>query len=461
MYFLDTTLKTPLYEQLYLALKNDIVQNTNVGDKLPSIRKLSTTYGISKHTVETAFSQLYAEGYIESRHKSGYFVSHFKQHELEAPSNKPSRILPATKQPYLYDFYPARLSQDSFPLKLWKRLYNKAINQTLDFGAYPNRQGERELREEIAKYLAHSRGVSCDAEHVVIVSSFAEAMELVAKIFKPYTKDFGIESPGYLVTHNIFSHYGYDVANIPINEQGVMLDALEQTNVKLLYITPSHQYPTGVTMPITQRLKLLEWAYKNDAYIIEDDYDSELSYKTKPIPALQGLDTQERVIYTGTFSKSLSPALRVGYIVLPPKMLRMYHSLIEHRLTHAYVSLSTQYTLSLFMKEGHWERHLRKIRTINRKKHDVMKKELMDALGNSMKLIAEGSGLALLIIPNKPFNYERFKQRAHEEKIHIYFMQERSCGVFEAIAMGFGGIRDDEIPHAIALFKKAWDDALC
>ena len=460
MYFLDSSLKTPLYEQLYLSLKDDIIHNAKIGDKLPSIRKLSALYGISKNTVETAFSQLYAEGYIESRQKSGYFVSHFKEHELEHLTKTSSHVLVTPTPDYVYDFFPARLSKDSFPLKLWKRLYNKAITHLLDFGAYPNRQGEIPLRYEIARYLKASRGVVCHEDHVIIVSSFAEAMEMVAKIFKSHTNQFGIETPGYLVTHNIFSHYGYHVNHIPMNEHGIFLDALEKTDVKLLYITPSHQYPTGITMPITQRLHLLDWAQKNDAYIIEDDYDSELSYKTKPIPALQGLDTHEKVIYVGTFSKSLSPALRVGYVVLPPSLLKLYHSLIEHRLTHAYVSLSTQHTLALFMKEGHWERHLRKIRNINRKKHDMMKKELIHALGHSMKIIAEGSGLALLIVPTQPFNYTYFKQKAQELGVHVYFMQERSCGEFEAIAMGFGGLMEKEIPQAIALFKQAWDAAL-
>ena len=204
-----------------------------------------------------------------------------------------------------------------------------------------------------------------------------------------------IESPGYKVTRKVFELLSYEINDIPVNSNGIDLNLLEKTDCKLVYTTPSHQFPTGVTIPIANRIKLVNWAKRNDAYIIEGDYDSELSYYNKPIPSMQSLDNTNRVIYVGTFSKSLSPALRVSYIVLPINLLSIYNSIFDFRFSG--VPIDIQKTLELFLKDGYWEKHLRKVRNSNKKKHNIMKSALAHYLKDEIAIIREGNGLSLLV----------------------------------------------------------------
>lgn len=454
MYTLVPNVKTPLHIQLYEEIKNDIVSNYDVGDKLSSIRKVASTYNLSKTTVESAYRQLYAEGYVDSVPKSGYIVidtyfDAFKNVNTLTQTPKPKETQ------YKYDFFPARLSKDSFPLKLWKRLSSKAIDSSLDFGAYHDGQGEIGLREEIAKYLIASRGVKCSSQQIVICGGFSDSMGLLAKLVKSNYEYFGMENPGYHVARRVFEEYGYKIEKIGVDKNGILLEELGESNAKIVYITPSHQYPTGVAMPIANRLKLLAWADRCEGLIIEDDYDSELSYANRPIPSLQGLDRFDRVVYLGTFAKSLSPALRVSYMVLPNRLLSLYNESYDAHFPR--VSITTQKTLELFMSEGHWDRHLRKIRTINKKKHNLMRDLLKEKLGDTMEILSQGGGLAILIHPTVAFDWEKFKELAEKKKIKLYFAKERSGGDFEAIRMGFGGFSEKELKEAVEAFVRIWD----
>jgi len=456
LYILNQEAKTPLHIQLYNEIKNDIVSNFSVGDKLPSIRKIASTYNLSKTTVESAYKQLYAEGYIDSYPKSGYVVIDTYFDNFHTP--KPMLEGTNSKVEYRYDFFPARLSKDTFPLKLWKRLFSKGIDESLDFGAYHDGQGEFGLRVEIAKYLIESRGVRCTPEQIVICSGFSDSMGLLAKLIKSKHTHFGIENPGYHVARKVFEDYGYKVDKIGVDKNGIIIDELKQSKSKLVYITPSHQYPTGVSMPISNRLKLLDYIKSKDGLIIEDDYDSELTYSNRPIPSLQGLDRFDRVVYLGTFAKSLSPALRVSYMVLPNHLLPLYKKSFDSHFPRA--SLTTQKTLELFMSQGHWDRHLRKIRTINKKKHNLMRDLLKQELGDTMEIVSQGGGLAILINPIVAFDWDRLKTLAENEKMKLYFAKERSGGDFEAIRMGFGGFSEDEIVEAVEAFVIIWNKSV-
>ena len=200
----------PLHVQLYEELKNDVTANYGIGQKLPSIRKIASTYNLSKTTVESAYRQLYAEGYVDSIPKSGYIVIDTYYEGFKSQNIKPQTPKSETKK-YKYDFFPARLSKDSFPLKLWKRLFAKAIDDSLDFGAYHDGQGELGLREEIAKYLIDSRRVNCSAQQIVICGGFSDSMGLLAKLVKKKYSHFGMENPGYHIARRVFEEYGYEV----------------------------------------------------------------------------------------------------------------------------------------------------------------------------------------------------------------------------------------------------------
>jgi GntR family transcriptional regulator/MocR family aminotransferase len=458
VYYLDSTNNIPLHLQLFEAIKDDIINQYAIGEKLPSIRKVANEHNISKTTVEAAYSQLYAEGYVESRPKSGYYVSEafFDRFQNKSTSTTKANI-PHTI--YIYDFFPAQLNKEDFPLKLWKRIFTKVITEEVDFGAYPNGQGELALREQIAKYLQNSRGVHCDAEHIIITHGFIDSIELLAKLCKPHYTHFAQEIPGYHIAHKVFASYGYKTSNVGVGKDGLDIEQLKKGTAQIVYITPSHQYPTGVTMPIANRLKLIEYMHSIGGLIIEDDYDSELTYYNRPIPSLQGLDKHECVAYLGTFAKALSPSIRVGYMVLPSRLISAYRESYD---THfARVSLTTQLTLEAFMRQGHWERHIRRIRILNKKKHQAMKDALLKYLGESCKIISEGAGLAILIVPTSPhFDWDKLKKLAEKENIRIYLAKERSGGDFEAVRMGFGGFSLKEIDEAVKMFSKVWNSII-
>ena len=450
MYLLNEKAKTPLHIQLYEAIKADILANHIVGDKLPSIRKVATLYNLSKTTVESAYSQLYAEGYIESRPKSGYYVcalyfDTFKDGRSPAPKAK------TAKQTYRYDFFPAQLHTEDFPLKLWKRLYTKVINDTVDFGAYPDGQGELILREQIAQYLQDSRGVRCDAEQIIITHGFGDSMELLAKLIKKQYTHFGHEIPGYHIAHKVFDAYGYQIHPIGVNRDGIDTEALAKSPAQVVYITPTHQYPTGATMPISNRLKLIQHIQSIGGLIIEDDYDSELSYRNRPIPSLQGLDRGENVVYLGTFAKALSPTIRVGYMVVPRWVLDRFKT--SYDASFARVSLTTQLTLAHFMRDGHWQRHINRIRILNKKKHQAMIDALNKHVGDRFEIVAQGAGLSVHIASKEPnFDYQKLKKLAAKNQIAIYLAKDRSGGEYEAVRMGFGGFRLEEIEEAVVAF---------
>jgi GntR family transcriptional regulator/MocR family aminotransferase len=455
MILLDANVKTPLHIQLYEALKNAITHEMQTGDKLSSIRKIAQEYAISKNTVESAYAQLYAEGYIESRPKSGYYVADvdykpFKQ--LHATMQKPQN-----QATYRYNFYPVRLSHELFPMKLYKRLFNRAVDESLDMGAYPDPQGEEGLRREIARYLRELRGVRCEARDVVVTGAFIDAMGMIADILRPTHPHFAIEHPGYHIARKVFAHHGFEITPIGVDANGLLIDELSASQARIVYITPSHQYPTGAAMPIAHRLRLLKWAQENDAYIIEDDYDSELTYRSRPIPSLQGLDDAGRVIYIGTFAKALSPALRIGYVVLPHALFERYQAFHG---TFARVGLMSQKTLELFMREGHWERHLRRVRNTNRKKHDLMKQALITHLGDIIEIVSEGGGLAINIRPTCHVDYDVLRTKAEEAGIKLYFARDYSGGEWDAIRMGFGGFELEEIEEAVAAFARVWHGVL-
>ncbi|RBQ28247.1 MocR-like pyridoxine biosynthesis transcription factor PdxR [Aliarcobacter vitoriensis] len=446
--------QTPLYLQLYNQIKEDIETKLKAGAKLPSIRKLSNEYNLSKTTVQTAYNQLYAEGYIESKKNSGYFICEDIIQNFQINLDNKERDV-IEDNSYKIDFFPASLSKNSFPKQTWSKLYNKVIKDDIHYGIYHDIQGELELREELAKYLSSSRNVICKPEQIILTSGFTDSLFIVSTILKSFTKKVAVEKPCYKTARKVFELQDFEIEDISINQNGLDLSLLQNISSKALYLTPSHQFPTGVTIPISNRIKLLNWAKENSVFIIEDDYDSELSYYNRPIPSMQGLDNFGNVIYLGTFSKALSPALRISYIVLPTKLLHIYKKSFDFRFSQ--ISIDIQKTLTLFLKEGYWDKHLRKIRNINRKKHHIMKDYLKEFLGDDIKILREGSGLNILIKPTFTMNLDLLEELCLKNKIKIYFKE--FLDLEKVIALGFGGFEEFEIKDAIKTFSKIWFEA--
>ena len=444
-----------LTERLYLTLKEWILHEAKPGERLPSIRTLAAENRLSRTTVEAAYSQLYAEGYIESRPRSGYFVAE----DLLAVNRDVDKEPEAKERPIgngrvRYDFFPARLSPEIFPVKTWRRLSARVLREDLDFGAYPDGQGEVGFREQIASYLNRIRGTSCHADRIVVCSGFIDAMGLAAELMEARDRPFAMEWPGYRLAERVMGEHGYRTLHIPVDSWGIDPERLAATEVGSLYLTPSHQYPTGVTLPVARRQALLEWARRQESWIVEDDYDSELNYTHRPIPAMQGLEGGERVLYLGTFSKSLSPAIRVTYLVLPEPLMERYR-----RSSHAHfsrVSLPIQRTLELFMAQGHWERHLRRVRTLNRRRHDRMLAALKRELGDRIEILTQGGGLAILVRPTDGCDLKRLRRDAAAAGIRLYLASDFYGEEWEALRMGFGGLDEEAIDDGVVEVAALW-----
>lgn len=396
-FFLDFNrdCKVPLYIQLYRKLKEEITSGTiPTGEKLPSIRHMARNLDVSVTTVKEAYNQLLVEGYVSSRPHSGFYV--LKIPELVKGKGKTKVYNTDFSQ---FSFEPAKHLSDlsSFDFKKWKkcmtRIFNDYPEQLLLAGDV---QGEPVLRHEISKYLFSSRGVEADPEKIVIAAGMQQLTQYISQILKKMDIDYlSTESPGYAPIKNIFRDHGFTIGEIPVTKDGIRLDLLPKNVPSAVYVNPSNQFPTGAVMPIGNRYQLLDWAEDNRSIILEDDYDSELRYFGNPVPALQGLVKNSRVVYLGSFSSTLFPAIRISYMVLPEEMAKIFQT-IKDDYTQT-CSKTEQLTLALFMEDGHYYTNIKKLRKLYSRKLQI----LMDAFAKygDSSVIPEytKSGLNMLI----------------------------------------------------------------
>lgn len=471
MLILNENSTKQLYFQIYEYYRNQILSGAVGPDLLlPSTRKLSRELSVSRSTVETAYQQLLAEGYIYSRPGSGYYTAdarqpNWKHPEYDHPSPsfeamddtaEEDRIeLPGIK----YNFQYGRLEADSFPLKTWKRIANQIlldINPVKATG-YSSRTGEPALKKEIAKYIYHSRGVTCEADRITICSGVLIVISLLSQLFQGLTPRIAIEDPCYDAVRNIFQNNGYPIDPIPLLERGLDFDRLEKSKAKLIYVTPSHQFPSGQVMTVNHRIKLLQWAVENDSYIIEDDYDSEYRYNCKPLPSLQSLDRSNRVIYTNTFSKSLAPALRLSFMVLPPALKELYDEKFQHYGCTA--ALLTQLMMAEFMAGGYWNRHLSKIALSNKKKHDLLVSEIERHMGERVRIQGNNAGLHFLLSVYNGMDEEALMASARKKGVMVYPVSPYYYEIPKEnnrVLIGFSGLTSDKISAGVRLMREAW-----
>jgi len=455
--------RQPLHDKIYTQIKSQIL----IGElppttKLLSIKNLSIELSVSRNTVEYAYQQLHAEGYIYSKPRSGYYVSLLDPEYIASPrshKDTDSEKFTENQKSYSFDFHPAFLSPDNFPVNLWRRLYIDCLKEDRkQLASYSHRQGDFELRWEIQKYLARSRGVSCDPEQIVVCSGLQDSLSIIAPILRENHCLFGMEDPGHFIPKSVFHNHSFAISPILVNSEGLDIDCLQKTNCTVVYVTPSHQFPLGYVMPVANRLKLIDWAETVRGVIIEDDYDSELRYLGKPIPALQGLHPQGNIVYVGTFSKVLSPALRVSYMVLPYRLLTIYHKLFSEYSTN--VSLIEQRTLYKFMQQGYWERHLRKTRIIYKKKHDALIQSIHHHFGDQVNIIGQGAGLHVVLeLVNNSLNEGELINRAQERDVHLFPLSKtylNNNGENAQIMLGFGSMSSNEIDQGVKLLYQAW-----
>jgi len=415
---------SPLYRQIYEAIRRAILSGEfSVRMRLPASRVLAQQLGVSRITVVNAYEQLFAEGYLEGKIGDGTFVAaqlpddllHIEKRKITA-ANKSENHLPLRLSPFgerlqsnvksirtqtsaiFQPFQNGLTAVDKFPFEIWSRIAAR-LNRNLprEILGYGEPQGYLPLREAVAAHLTSARGVSCTPAQVIITSGAQQALDLTARIILSEKDSVWIEDPCYQEAKSVFAATGAKVVSVPVDEEGFNLSATPKRGAekaKLIYVTPSHQYPLGVTMSLPRRLALIEWAKRNDAWIIEDDYNSEFRYAGRPLASLQGLDRDGRVIYMGTFSKTIFPSLRIGCLVVPSDLVDIFT--VARALNDVHSSLIEQAILTEFIAEGHFARHIRRMRTLYEERQKILIEECEKHLGDLLEVKKADAGMHLV-----------------------------------------------------------------
>lgn len=461
---LDPNHAEPLYLQLYTFFKKEMVEGRLTPEtKLPSKRKLSIHLGISQTTVETAYQQLIAEGYVKSEPRKGLFVTELemdmqpieKLHTEEGDS--PQKIPKAN--PIKVDFGHGNIALNEFPFTTWRKLTVQSLYEDESHLLLSgDRQGDFPLRVEIAKYLYQSRGVRCEPNQILIGAGTQYMVTFITMLIGR-ERVYAMENPGFHRSREAFKDQGVKLLGINLDQDGIKMEDLRDSEATVVYVTPSHQFPLGMVMPISRRMELLKWAKETDSYIIEDDYDGEFRHTGRPIPSLQGLDHQGRVIYLGTFSKSLIPSLRISFMVLPPPLLSRYQN--RFSIYKQTVSRLHQQTLYLFMKEGHWSRHLQKMRTTYRRKQSTLLSLITEKFGKHVTVIGVDSGLHILLEVHNNMTESELISNAEKVGVRVYptsvYYDSNSLPLTPKVLIGYGGVSESEIYTGINLLHTAWE----
>ncbi len=453
-----------LYEQIYEYIRNEIRAGSLLqNEKLPSARYLAGYLQVSRTTVDVAYGQLVAEGYLEARPKKGYFVSATDySYATETPLSDEERkpVSEENRVVYPCDFSPNAIDMSFFPYATWKKITkNILVDAKSSMFALGEPQGDLELRTTICRYLHGSRGVNCRPEQIIVGAGNDFLLLLLEKILGRHIH-VAMENPTYVRAYKIFKSFAYPVSLVPVDENGIRVDVLCKTEAQVAYVMPSHQYPTGVAMPIGRRMELLKWAAQEDGrYLIEDDYDSEFRYKGKPLPSLQASDTNGRVVYIGTFSKAIAPAIRISYMVLPYPLLEKYRK--ECGFFSSTVSRIDQTILNEFIRDGYFERYLNKMRKQYRMKHDFLMNELKP-FERYFRISGDSAGLHILLTDRRGRSEEELEKSAERAGVKVYCMKAFRMEADEeapepaTMILGYGGLSMQKIAEGVEILKKVW-----
>lgn len=447
MFQLDTEGTKHLYVQIYEYIKSEIRGGRLLrGEKLPSTRILAQNLQVSRSTVDLAYEQLVSEGYLEARAGSGYYVGQMEElYDLGVEIQKKSEPVHLQKK-YDIDFSTGAVEMRGFPFGTWRKLNKHILSEdNASLFALGNPQGDWELRQTIARYLHASRGANILPEQLIIGAGNEYLLLLLEKVLGRHRK-IAMEKPTYSKAYRSFCSFAYEIDRIPMDRYGIDMQKLRESKADLVYVMPSHQYPTGLVMPIGRRQELLKWAdEQEDRYIIEDDHDSEFRYKGKPIPCLQSIDRYEKVIYIGTFSKAIAPAIRISFMALPQPLLQIYKE--AFRFFSSTVPRIDQRMLQLFIEEGHFERHLNRMRKMYRVRHDEML-QLLKPFRRKFYIRGENAGTYLTLISKEGVTEEVLIRQAEQVGVKVYGMSQHldiAGEVYTGILLGFGGLTIEEI----------------
>lgn len=461
---LQSKSKMPLYEQIYRYIKREIQEGRIAsGEKLPSTRALCRHLEVSRSTVEMAYEQLLSEGYIEARACRGYYAARldglYQLTELDPVKSEKKNF---DHKKFDYDFTPNGVDLKSFPYNIWRRLSREClIDDRAELFRLGDPRGEYGLRNAICSYLHQARGVNCTPEQIIVGAGSDYLLMLLAAVMGQGHR-VALENPTYRQAYRLFENLAYEVRTVDLDEKGMRVDELEKTGADIAFVMPSHQYPLGVVMPLGRRMELLKWANEEkNRYIIEDDYDSEFRYKGKPIPALQGYDACGKVIYVGTFSKSIAPSIRMSYMVLPEPLLHRYEKRCS--FISSTVSKVDQLILQKFIEEGYFERHLNKTRALYKNRHDVLLSCLKEIQAD-FTVSGENAGVHLLLHFHNGQTEEELIAAAAEKNVKVYglsgyYVGERGDKKQQrdaVILLGYANMKEENIHRAAALLAEVW-----
>ena len=467
MYDMTIRLRTDsdkcLYQQIYEHIRQEIREGKLLaGERLPSTRSLAEYLQVARSTVDYAYDQLLSEGYIEAKPYKGYFVCRLEgiftmeQQEMTEPEVvRPDSQEDGTQ--VQVDFSPYGIDMTGFPFGVWKRITKNILNDSnSELFAQGEPQGDYDLRMTISRYLHSSRGVNCRPEQIIVGAGNDYLLLLLEKILGRHV-GIAMENPTYKRAYRIFQSFAYRIYTVDMDDKGMRADRLSGLPVRAAYVMPSHQYPTGAVMTIGRRAELLRWAEKEpDRYLIEDDYDSEFRYRGKPIPSLQSSDKRGKVIYIGTFSKAIAPAIRVSYMVLPESLLEVYRR--DCSFYSCTVSRIDQRILNEFIRDGYFERHLNKMRMHYRAKHDLLLAEL-EPFKKAFTISGEDAGLHLLLTARGDVTEAQLLSAATEAGVKVYGMSENMVetdATKATILLGFGSVSETEMKEGLHRLQKAW-----
>lgn len=453
-----------IYQQIYESIKQQILQRVlKVNEKLPSKRQLATQLQVSVNSVTLAYEQLLVEGYIYTIERSGYFVEDIRLFEVD---HETQHTLPEDlKEGSLRGEEWLSLSHMSnnsrmFPFKSWLKHQAEAIELfAKELCELSEPQGPYALRKNIANLIQSTRGVKCEPEQIIVHST---TLGLLEQFLLLQAKDtvMAIENPGYARYDQLLKRHQFSVDYVPLDKNGIDIEALKKGDSQFLITTPSHQFPTGKIMPISRRVELLNWALeKENRYIIEDDYDSEFKYKTDNIPSLQSLDYNSRVIYLGTFSKTLLPGMRVSYMVLPIKLLREYKAYFESLIQPA--NILAMYTLNQFIETGAYQKHVRKMNQMYEQVRTELIKQLTRCLGDQIDIVNIPAGLHFLVKVHTKKSYDQIEQALTKQKLELYtirrFLLQEDAYYLRSryVIIGFANLNLEDIDEAVERFEQA------
>jgi len=450
-----------IYKQIYKIIKTYILNGElKAREKLPSKRQLARQEGVSLNTVSNAYDQLVAEGYIYSKERQGFFIEEIApfKHHVQSRSYFPRYLREKEDSTHGWiSLSHNRLDLTEFPYENWFNHQRSVFEHNLaDLEAIPQLQGPLKVRKTIARMLLFNRGVKCEAEQIVLGAGTQLLLKQLMDLF-PEKKVVGLETPGYPRFNQLFKGMKHSITSIELDQKGASIDSIKKINPDILVITPSHQFPTGIIMPVSRRIDILNWALQSKKrYIIEDDYDSEFKYETDNIPSLQSLDNHQSVIYMGTFSKTLFSGIRISYMVLPVELLKKY------RAVHSDLMCSSNtlelYTLSRFIEQGDYMSYVKKMTYKYNIKRKTLMQELSKVFGDQIEIHSIPAGMHFIIDINTNISYEEFSQRANEFKLELstlsYFKQSdiQQDGKISVI-IGYAHIELYQIEEAVLRLK--------